>query len=78
MRMNKRLNALFIAIAGMLCTAFSAQAAVYASCDRWGTYTQGDWTIYNNVWGTRKPNTQCLSVNSIKSWSVNSNQSTAA
>lgn len=73
--MKTKLNILLITIAGILCAASSAHAQVYSSCDRWATYTQGDWTIYNNVWGNRKPGTQCLYVNSINSWYVESIQS---
>jgi hypothetical protein len=70
-----RMALIVLVIAGFLGWATPAQAEVYTSCDRWGTYTQGDWTVYNNVWGNRKPNTQCLHVNSINSWYVDSTQS---
>lgn len=72
--MNKKLNVLLIVIAGILGTASAARAQIYSTCDRWGTFTQGDWTIYNNVWGNRKPGTQCLYVNSINSWYVDTKQ----
>ena len=72
--MNKKLNILFIAITGILGTAPLVHAQIYSSCDRWASYTQGDWTIYNNVWGNRRPGTQCLYVNSINSWYVNTKQ----
>jgi hypothetical protein len=62
-------------LAGMLGTASPAQAQILYTCDRWGTYTQGEWTIYNNVWGNRRKGTQCLTVNSINSWYVDSKQS---
>jgi hypothetical protein len=70
-----RLALVVLVIAGMLGVASPAQAEVYSSCDRWGQYTQGDWTIYNNVWGTKKQGTQCLHVNSINSWYIDSTQS---
>jgi hypothetical protein len=41
---------------------------------RWGQYTQGTWTIYNNIWGENH-GTQCLTVDSIKSWYVDANHS---
>lgn len=63
-----------IAIAGILCAASSASAQIYTSSDRWASYTQGDWTIYNNVWGNKKPGTQTLYVDSINSWYVNTKQ----
>jgi len=48
---------------------------IFTTCDRFGSYSQGSWTIFNDVWGTHKPNTQCLYVNSINSWNVNTIQS---
>ncbi|MET8545284.1 hypothetical protein ABZW03_32290 [Kitasatospora sp. NPDC004799] len=62
--------ALIIAvIAALLGLASPAQAQAYSTCDQWGQYTQGGWTVYNNIWG---PNhgPQCLTVDSIKSWHV--------
>jgi hypothetical protein len=70
-----RMTLVVLVIAGLLSFATPAQAAVYTSCDRWGTYTEGDWTIYNNVWGNKRQGTQCLTVNSINSWYVDSTQS---
>ena len=61
-------------IAAFLSFAAPAQAQVYSTCDQWGQYTQGSWTIYNDVWGANH-GPQCLTVNSIKSWYVDSTQS---
>jgi len=58
-----------LVIAGLLGFATPAQAQVYSTCDRWGSYTQGSWTNYNNIWGDNA-GSQCLTVNSIKSWYV--------
>lgn len=60
-------------IAGFLSFAAPAQASVYSTCDKWGSYTQGTWTTYNDVWGTNA-GTQCLTVNNIKSWYADSTQ----
>jgi hypothetical protein len=72
--MKTKLIVLLIGIAGLLGSASSAHAQIYSSCDRWATYTQGSWTIYNDVWGNRKQGTQCLYVNSINSWYVTTKQ----
>jgi hypothetical protein len=61
-------------IAGFLSFASPAQASVFFTCDQWGQYTQSSWTIYNDVWGANH-GPQCLTVNSIKSWYVDSTQS---
>jgi hypothetical protein len=63
-----------VVLPGGVATA-APQAQAYSSCDRWAQYTEGDWTIYNDVWGNKKPGTQCLYVNSINSWYVDSIQS---
>ncbi|GHH77518.1 hypothetical protein [Promicromonospora soli] len=64
-----------LTIAVFLGLASPAQAAVYNSCNTFGEYTQGDWTIYNNVWGNQGNTSQCLTVNSMNSWYVDSTQS---
>ena len=69
-----RLAVIGAVIAGVLSFAAPAQAQVYSTCDQWGSYTQSTWTIYNDVWG-QNHGPQCLTVNSIKSWSVDSTQS---
>jgi hypothetical protein len=69
-----RLALIVAVIAGFLSFASPAQAAVYSTCDRYGQYTQGTWTIHNNIWGDNH-GTQCLTVDSIKSWYVDANHS---
>ncbi|MDT0345935.1 glycoside hydrolase family 12 protein [Streptomyces litchfieldiae] len=69
-----RLALIVCMIAGFLSLASPAQAQVYSTCDRWGQHTEGTWTIYNNIWGDNH-GTQCLTVNSIKSWYVDANHS---
>ncbi|WP_205324673.1 ricin-type beta-trefoil lectin domain protein [Glycomyces sp. YM15] len=69
-----RMALVVLVIAALLGFATPAQAQVYSSCDRWGEYRQGDWTIYNNIWGDNA-GTQCLTVDSLSSWYVDSTQS---
>jgi len=64
-----RLALIAAVITGFLSFASPAQAQVFSTCDQWGQYTQGSWTIYNDIWGANH-GTQCLTVNSIKSWYV--------
>jgi len=70
----RRMALVVLVIAGLLSLAAPAQAQVYSTCDRWGSYTQGTWTVYNNIWGENAGG-QCLTVNSIKSWYVDANHS---
>lgn len=61
-------------IAGFLSLASPAQAQVSSTCDKGGRYTQGSWTVYNNIWG-QNAGWQCQTVNSIKSWYVDADHS---
>jgi hypothetical protein len=70
----RRLAVVVVAIAGLLSLASPAQAQVFYSCDRYGEYTEGDWTVYNNIWG-ENPGEQCLTANSMTSWYVDANHS---
>ncbi|GAA2147656.1 hypothetical protein [Glycomyces algeriensis] len=67
-----RLVLAVLVIAGFVSFASPAQAQAYHSCDRWGSYQQSDWTVYNNIWGENF-GTQCLTVNSATSWYVDAN-----
>ena len=69
-----RLALIAAVIAGFLSLASPAQAQVFTTCDQWGQYTQGSWTIFNDVWGANH-GPQCLTVNSIKSWYVDADHS---
>ncbi|MFF7388327.1 hypothetical protein ACFZAE_07680 [Streptomyces scabiei] len=69
-----RLALIVAVIAGFLSFASPAQAAVYSTCERYGQYTQGTWTIHNNLWGDNHGR-QCLTVDSIKSWYIDANHS---
>lgn len=70
-----RLAVVVLTLTGLVGLATPAQAEVYYSCNTWGEYTQGDWTVYNNVWGNQGNNSQCLGVHSLNSWYVDSTQS---
>lgn len=49
-------------------SAAPAQAAVWYSSDRWGTYNTSDgYTLYNNIWGSGA-GPQTIWVNSSSSW----------
>jgi hypothetical protein len=46
-----------------------AQAAVWESSDQWGTWTTGDYILYNNVWGGGA-GPQSIWANSASNWGV--------
>jgi Glycosyl hydrolase family 12 len=50
-------------------TAAPAQAAVWQSSDRWGTWSSGGYTLYNNIWGSGY-GSQTIWANSPSTWGV--------
>src|SRR5579859_7868070 len=66
-------KAMVAAAAALLVSAAPAYAYVYSSEAQWASWSQGPWTIYNNVWGNSNPS-QWLNVTSINQWNVESNQ----
>lgn len=46
-----------------------AMAAVWSSTDRWGSWTSGSYTLYNNVWGSGY-GPQTIWANSATNWGV--------
>lgn len=49
--------------------------ALYSTCDSWGTYTTGGFTVYQNLWGASSgTGSQCLEVtsysNGVFAWST--------
>lgn len=46
-----------------------AQAAVWESSDQWGTWTTGDYILYNNIWGGGA-GPQTIWANSASNWGV--------
>ncbi|MFF1375022.1 hypothetical protein [Streptomyces sp. NPDC058308] len=68
------LTRLFLApalAAGVACAlaAAPARAAVWTSCDQWGTTTLDGYTLYNNIWGSGA-GSQCIAADSGTRWSV--------
>ena len=43
--------------------------AVWSSSDRWGTWSNGGYTLYNNVWGSGY-GPQTIWANSYSNWGV--------
>ncbi|MFI5843676.1 hypothetical protein ACIA8K_28640 [Catenuloplanes sp. NPDC051500] len=52
-----------------LAVAAPANAAVWSSTDRWGTWTNGGYTLYNNIWGSGY-GPQTIWANSYSNWGV--------
>jgi hypothetical protein len=50
-----------------------AQAAVWGSSDQWATWSNGGYTLYNDVWGSGH-GPQSIWANSYSNWGVWSNQ----
>lgn len=46
-----------------------AQAAVWSSCDQWGSTTLNGYTLYNDIWGSGA-GSQCIWANSGTNWGV--------
>ncbi len=60
-------SALALVVSGF--AAAPAQAAIWSTCDQWGNWTSGGYTLYNNIWGSgRGP--QCTWANSPTNWGV--------
>lgn len=63
------LTALLLTVGMAAATATPAQAAVWWSSDRWGTWSSGGYTLYNNIWGGGY-GPQTIWANSATSWGV--------
>jgi hypothetical protein len=65
-------------LVGILSIAASsaAVAANWDSCDKWATWTNGGYTLYNNVWGAN-PGWQCIWANTGSHWRVSCNHGTS-
>lgn len=73
----RRLTAAVLAPAtAIVLTAGPAQAATYTSSDRWATWTDGTYTVYNDGWGADF-GYQSLWVDSAGNWGVWSRQTAA-
>jgi Ricin-type beta-trefoil lectin domain-like/Glycosyl hydrolase family 12 len=49
-----------------------SQQPVWESCDQWGNWSSGGWTLYNNIWGSGA-GSQCIWANSPTNWGVDAN-----
>ena len=61
---------LAIVLVGLVSTP--ARAAVWFSTDRWGSWSSGGYTLYNDVWGSGAGSQQ-LCMNSHSNWQVVAN-----
>jgi hypothetical protein len=74
--MSRSLRAVVTLIAAGTAIALAAQAAsaaVWSSTDRWGSWSNGGYTLYNDVWGSN-PGPQTIWANSWDNWGVWSDQ----
>jgi len=60
---------LVLALVVMLFGASSAAAATWSSSDQWGTWNNGGYTLYNNIWGSGA-GPQTIWANSYRNWGV--------
>ncbi|MBV1856417.1 glycoside hydrolase family 12 protein [Catellatospora tritici] len=67
--LRRALTALALAVGLGVSAATPAQAAVWSSTDRWGTWSSGGYTLYNNVWGSGY-GPQTIWANSATNWGV--------
>ena len=66
--MNAR-QRLFAAAALVALTALPAQAATWSSSDQWGSWNNGGYTLYNNIWGSGA-GPQTIWANSYSNWGI--------
>src|SRR3979409_2731092 len=59
----------FVLAVVLVVTAGTAQAAVWSSTDRWGTWSSGGYTLFNDVWGSGF-GPQTIWANSPSNWGV--------
>jgi xyloglucan-specific endo-beta-1,4-glucanase len=64
-----------LAVAAVLatCAASAAQAATWASSDKWGSYSTNGYSFSNDVWGSGA-GPETIWVNSVSDWGVWSDQ----
>jgi len=60
---------MLIAAALVVLGPTAAQAAVWSSSDQWGTWSNGGYTLYNNIWGSGA-GPQTIWANSSSNWGV--------
>ncbi|SDT58383.1 glycoside hydrolase family 12 protein [Actinoplanes derwentensis] len=69
MRKIRLALSVFLASALLLAGPSPVSAAVWSTSDQWGTWTSGNYTLYNNIWGSGA-GPQTLWVNSTSNWGV--------
>jgi hypothetical protein len=62
----------FVSTVALFLGGATAQAAVWESSDQWGTWTTGDYILYNNIWGGGA-GPQTIWANSASNWGVHAN-----
>ncbi|HEU5425382.1 MAG TPA: hypothetical protein VFU74_00825 [Actinocrinis sp.] len=72
-KIARPLAALATAGATLALAAGPAQAATWGSSDRWASWSNGGYTLYNDVWGSGA-GPQSIWANSYSNWGVWSNQ----
>ena len=66
-RLAAAASALALVVSGF--AAAPAHAAIWSTCDQWGNWTSGGYTLYNNIWGSGD-GPQCTWANSATNWGV--------
>ncbi|GIF06661.1 glycoside hydrolase family 12 protein [Actinoplanes siamensis] len=69
MRRLRIAASLWIAAALLLVAPRAAHAAVWGSSDQWATWSNGGYTLYNNIWGSGA-GPQSIWANSYSNWGV--------
>jgi hypothetical protein len=62
-------TALLLAVVSVFLTTSPAQAAVWSSSAQWATWTNGGYTLYNDIWGSGA-GPQTIWANSYSNWGV--------
>jgi hypothetical protein len=58
-----------LAVLALFFGVSSASAATWSSSDRWGSWSNGGYTLYNNIWGSGA-GPQTIWANSFSNWGV--------
>ncbi|MFI1995511.1 hypothetical protein [Actinoplanes sp. NPDC020271] len=69
MRKLRILVAAWVAAALLFAAPQAAYAAVWGSSDQWATWSNGGYTLYNNIWGSGA-GPQSIWANSYSNWGV--------
>lgn len=68
-RSTRLLAALSLAVVATMASTAVASAAAWSSSDRWGTWSNGGYTVRNNIWGSGA-GPQTIWANSYSNWGV--------